>query len=103
MRNVDKIKGLENQIEELKRQKIKLTKDRDTLLNANREIQAANNAVMISVALAYGTAGEDGSITLEFPKVDVAKNLSGYELHGSADGDLRRICVTPRTEAADGK
>lgn len=101
MRNVDKIKGLENQIEELKRQKIKLTKDRDTLLNANREIQAANNAVMISVALAYGTAGEDGSITIEFPKVDVAKNLSGYELHGSADGDLRRISVTPRTEVAE--
>lgn len=102
MRNVDKIKGLENQIEELKRQKIKLTKDRDTLLNANREIQAANNAVMISVALAYGTAGEDGSITLEFPKVDVAKNLSGYELHGyAAKGVVRGIRVTPRTEAAE--
>lgn len=101
MRNVDKIKSLENQNEELKRQIVKLRKDCDTLLKANKEIQAANNAVMISVALEYGQRADDGSISIAFPKVDMAKNLTGYELHGYKDGDLRRICVKPRTEAAE--
>lgn len=95
--DIEKLESLKNQVEELKLQKARVLSDLRATAQANREIQAASNAVMISVAQVYGTRGEDGSYTLEIPRVDVAQNLEGYELHGYADGDRRMIRIVPRT------
>jgi len=101
MRNIDKIRGLENQLEELKRQKEKAAKDRDTLLRANREIQAANDAVMIAVALEYGKDTQ-GGYEISIPKVDVAQLLLAWDVSAFADGDRRVIRAVHRLIKAEG-
>lgn len=102
MRNVDKIKGLENQLEELKRRNRLLMKEREQLIRASKELQAANNAVMISVAIACGTQRMDGSYKITFPKADVTENLLLYQITAGKDGDNRYILVSPKKEAEGG-
>ena len=102
MRNVDKIKGLQNQLEGLMRQKKELVREIEQLHKANMEIQAASNAVMISVALAVGKQQEDGSYTLTFPKADLADNISKYRIKARAEGDMRIVTVSPSKEAESG-
>ena len=96
MKNIDIIKGLRNQIQELIRQKAKLTKEREATERALKEIQASNSAVVITIALSYGRVNEDGSYTLKIPRVDVNKNLEEYAISAYADGDERVITVSPR-------
>ena len=104
MRNVDKIKALNNQIDALMRRKVELEKEIEKLHKANMEIQAASNAIMISVAIACGEKQENGSYKLTFPKTDVAKNVSNYRIKATRDGDMRviRVIPAPAKEAEGG-
>ena len=102
MRNVDKIKSLNNQIEALIRRREELSKEVEKLHKANMEIQAASNAVVISIAIACGEKQEDGSFTLTFPKADLAENISKYRIKARAEGDMRIITVSPSKEAESG-
>lgn len=96
MKNIDKIKSLKNQNEALMRQKANLREDRIQAMKALEEIEAIHTAVMISIAIAYGSRDEQGSFTLTVPKIDVDKNIAEYKVKASADGDIRTIIVSPR-------
>ena len=96
------LKGLRNQNEGLNDQKKTYLRQRDEIKQAATEIQAASNAVMISVAIAYGEKHEDGSFTLSFPRADVLNNCGKYVITAKPDGDMRVITVAPVKEDESG-
>ena len=102
MRNVDKIKGLNNQIGALIRRKAELEAENAQLRKANAEIQAASNAVMISVILEYGGKEPDGTVSIRIPKVNAVENVSAYRISAKPDGDMRIISIVPVKEAESG-
>ena len=103
MRKIDEIKGLRNQLEELNRQKVKLIREKETLIKANREMQAAVDAIMITIAKQCGKKGADAEVyELSFPKVDVMENLGRYDIETGVQGDERRILVRRKKEDDDG-
>ena len=99
MRNVDKIRGLENQRDALRMQVAKFRKEREDLRAGVKDIEAASAAVTIAIALAYG--GElDGAAVLRIPRVNVKELNDKYEIHAEVDGDERIIRVTQRKQEA---
>lgn len=84
MRKKDVIKGLNNQLEALKERKNGLKKELAQLKRANAEIQAAVNAIMVSVATAYGAKGTHGELEIRIPKADITSAIR-YEVRAAKD------------------
>lgn len=103
MRNVDKIRTLENQNELLKRQ-VKELRERCELLDAaNLQLRQIADAVIIEIAKDYGEKREeDGKLLgyrLATRKVDVKANLDSWDVQVQDQGDERVIGIILRESA----
>lgn len=97
MRNIDKIKELEdkvkvltNQRDYLLRKKVRLTNDLDDLKKAHVEIQAVVDAVLLQTAIAYGEMDESGNYTIRMPR-PYMNELDRYKVVAENDGNTRVI------------
>ena len=98
MRNVDKIKGLENQNEQLrKRLEVaeKLLAERE---KAARQVSDISDALMITLISRYGDPVENDARMVVLPKVDVAAVRREYKLDFSeaASDGARVFTVTKK-------
>ena len=101
MRNVDKIRTLENQNELLKTQvegMKRLKAQYDNLQKVHDALHVTNNAVMIAVTLLCGEEISEG-YKLILPKVEVEVLLREYEIHSERGADNRLIITVKRREA----
>ena len=105
MRNVDRIRVLENQLEHERKQTAQLRKDNTTLVAANRQIREMTDAVITEIVKRYGEKREeDGKLLgyrLATAKVDVKAALEAWEIFVEDQGDDRIIGIAPR-EADNG-
>lgn len=106
MRNVDKIRTLENKNELLRRQ-VKELREQNALMDAaNLQLRQISDALIIEIAKDYGEKREeDGKLLgyrLATRKVDVKANLSGWDVQVEDQGDERVIGIFPK-EQADGE
>ena len=102
MRNVDKIRVLENQLEH-ERGQVKRLREENTLLHtANTQIRQMCDAVIIEIAKRYGEKREeDGKLLgyrLATSKVDVKAALEAWEIFVEDQGDDRIIGISPRED-----
>ena len=107
MRNVDKIRTLENKNELLRRQ-VKELRERCALLDtANLQLRQIADALIIEIAKDYGEKREeDGKLLgyrLATGKVDVKTNLDNWDIQVQDQGDKRVIGIFPKEkEEANG-
>ena len=100
MRNVDKIRTLNNQNELLKRQ-VKALREQNELLDAaNLQLRQIADALIIEIAKDYGEKREeDGKLLgyrLATRKVDVKANLDNWDIQVQDQGDERVIGIFPK-------
>ena len=103
MRNVDKIRTLENQNELLKKQIDELRAYQSKYDNLNKVYNAlnlSNMAIMIAVALQFGDRSED-KYELIMPKVEVEALLKEYNISAVRGEDNRLIITVKKEEQHD--
>ncbi len=103
MRNVDKIRTLENQNELLKKQIDELRAYQskyDNLQKVYNALNLSNMAIMIAVALQFGDQAEDG-YKLVMPKVEVEALLKEYNISAVRGEDNRLIITVKKEEQHD--
>ena len=105
MRNVDRIRVLENQLEHERGQVGRLREENTTLHTANTQIRQMTDAVITEIVKRYGERREeDGKLLgyrLPTKKVDVKAALEAWEIFVEDQGDARIIGISPR-EADNG-
>ncbi len=104
VRNVDKIKGLENQNEYLRQQFRKLREQNATVTTANTQIRQIADAVMVGIVKRYGERREENGNLLGYrlpiSHVDVGSTLAKWMIQVEdqrEDHDLV-ITVLPKQE-----
>ena len=103
MRNVDKIRTLENQNELLKKQIAELRAYQskyDNLQKVYNALNLSNMAIMIAVALQFGDRSED-KYELIMPKVEVEALLKEYNISAVRGEDNRLIITVKKEEQHD--
>lgn len=103
MKNIDRIKGLKNQLEHQNRQVQKLREENTLLHTTNTQIRQMTDAVIIELAKRYGERREDenGNLLgyrLTTTKVDVAAALAAFEIRVEDQGDDRVIGIISKEE-----
>lgn len=61
-----------------------------------KQINDAMDSILIEVAKKYGTAAEDGTLTVEIPLVSVLRNMRDYEVHAEPSKENDCYVVTAR-------
>lgn len=102
MRNVDKIRVLENKLEHERNLVQKLRRENAALTEGSLQIRQMIDAVMIEIVKRYGVeTREDGEllgIRLATGKADVKECLENWEIRVADQGDDRVICILPREQ-----
>ena len=100
MRNVDKIRTLNNQNELLRRQVKELRERCELMDTANLQLRQIADALIIEIAKDYGEKREeDGKLLgyrLATSKVDVKANLDNWDIQVQDQGDQRVIGIFPK-------
>lgn len=98
MRNADKIKGLENQNEQLRKRLADAERTLAEREKAAQQISDISEALMITLISRYGDPVENGARMVVLPKVDVAAVRGEYRIDFSeADKDgVRVLTVTKK-------
>lgn len=106
MRNVDRIRVLENKLEHEHNQVRALREEIIRLLTANSQISQMLDAVIIEIAKRYGEKREeDGKLLgyrLATSKVDVKAALEAWEIFVEDQGDDRIIGISAKEVAQNG-
>ncbi|MEA4920641.1 MAG: hypothetical protein VB078_06965 [Clostridiaceae bacterium] len=101
MRNVDRIRVLENQLEHELNQVKKLREENVLLKRANTQISQMCDAVIIGIVQRYGEKrqDDDGKLwgyRLPTTKVDVKANVEAWEIFVEDQGSDRVIGISPK-------